>query len=242
MPRGVRTATNGFEEKNFPTSGSAVPENETKSVNLLKKVTVGTGVDPENVIRWDKDGAVLLFEQKENFLPLADAVVGQLSRENKVRYSMAKEFHDAWRGDEHAKLVEDFKVDKNLSGSATDKMQVEAPKGMHVRWCAPYNIEKYRALGYKVLSADEVRSFLGPKDGHHEIGTLGQTELVQMGIPMERYRELSQKTEAENRRKAGAWKTSGLNDVNRSGATGFVATDDDRRRWTETSQALDDGD
>jgi len=240
MPKGVRTATNDFESKTFGPKDvlefPAAPENGTINTVVSKKATVGTGVDPENILRWDREGVVLLFEQTDKFLPLSDGVLSAMGRDNRLRYSMAKEFHDAWRGDEHAKLVEDFKVDRNMTGSARDKMTIEGPKGMHIRWCAPYNIEKYRAMGYKVLSADEASSYLGPKDGHHEIGKLGQTELVAMGIPEERYKAMVKKTTAETDRRAGAWKTAGLADVSKSGAAGFVATDDDRRRWREEAQ------
>lgn len=243
MGRGVRTITNGFGADVGSGGGTAprvVPENGTIKVNLTKKAIVGTGMDPENIIRLDKDGVVLVFEQTDKFMPLSDGTLEALSRENRLRFSMAKEFHDAWRGDEHAKLVEEFKVDRQMTGSATDKMQIEGQKGMHVRWCSPNNIEKYRGLGYRIVATDEANSYLGPKGGHHEIGNLGQTELVAMEIPEERYVQLRRKSSAEMEKKAGMWKTAGLNEVNLSGAAGFVATDDDRRRWTETGMSSDD--
>ena len=243
MPRGVRTATNGFEKDVFGQGegpkGTEAPENVTINVNLSKKAIIGTGIDPENVLRWDREGIVLVFEQTDKFLPLSEGVLGSLSRENRLRYSMSKEFHDAWRGDEHAKLVEQFKVDKNMTGSARDKLTIEGSPDMHIRWCAPYNIEKYRGLGYKVLGADEATSFLGAKDGHHEVGKLGQTELVAMGIPKVQYEKMVKKTTAEADRRAGLWKTAGVAEVSKSGAQGFVATDDDRRRWTDTPQGSD---
>lgn len=244
MPRGVRTVTNGFEKANFgeettsPAQGA--PENGTINVNLSKKYIVGTGVDPENIIRFDREGIVLVFEQTDKFLPLSEGVLESLSRENRLRYSMAKEFHDAWRGDEHAKLVESFKVDRQMMGSARDKLKIKGSPDMEIRWARPDNVERYRAKGYKVLSADEAESFLGPKDGHHEVGRLGDTQLVAMGIPKAVFDQRAKEKAKKNVERAGAWKVSGLQEVNRSGAQGFVATDDDRRRWTEAAQGSDD--
>lgn len=244
MPRGVRTTTNGFEKANFgeettsPAQGA--PENGTINVNLSKKYIVGTGVDPENIIRFDREGIVLVFEQTDKFLPLSEGVLESLSRENRLRYSMAKEFHDAWRGDEHAKLVESFKVDKNMTGSARNKMEIQGAPDMHIHWVRPDKIEATRARGYKVLGADEAISFLGPKDGHHEIGKLGDTQLVAMGIPKATYEQRQREQVKKNTDRAGMWKTAGLAEVSKSGAPGFVATDDDRRRWTEAAQGSDD--
>lgn len=237
MPRGKRTTTDGFGEQVFSSLDGLAPEvleNEPKKVDFGGKVIIGTGVNPENVIRLDQEGRILVFEMKEAFLPLEDSVLGQLSRENRLRYSMAKEFHDAWRGDENAKLVEQFQVDRNLVGSATDKLTVKGTPGMHVRWARPDKIEEYRAKGYKILGADEAQSFLGPKGGHHEVGKLGQTELVAMGIPEELFEKRMKAATKKNNDLAGAWKSMGLNEMQRAGAQGFAATDDDKRRWTET--------
>lgn len=215
-----------------------MPRGKTNNVpvseNVVGKQIIGIDTNVENVVRFDKEGAVLVFEYTDRFLQLDQSVVDGLSRENKLRYSMAKELHDAWRGDEHAKLVEQFQVDRNLVGSARDKLKIKGAEGMHVRWARPDMIETYRARGYKILGADEAKSFLGPKAGHHEVGKLGQTELVAMGIPQEIYDKRMQEAARKNVEKAGAWKSAGVGDINRTGAQGFVATDDDKRRWTET--------
>jgi hypothetical protein len=238
MPKGIRSELSDPIARKA--AGYVVEENVPEKPLLSKKIIVGTGMNSETMLRLDQEGVVLIFEQTDKFLPLGEGTLTQLGRDNRLRYSMAKEFHDAWRGDEHAKLVEDFKVDRQFSGSATDKMKIDGNAGLHVRWAAPYNVEKYRALGYKVLSADEANSFLGPKSGHHEIGTLGQPDLIAMGIPEAMYKQMVAKTSEANAKKAGAWKTSGLNEVNQSGAQGFVATDDDRRRWAETDPSADE--
>lgn len=244
MPKGKRTATDNFGKDLFTVeAGSSEPKqaegfaskNETKNRDVAKKYIVGSGYDVETIVRLDRSGAILVFEQKEAFIQLDDAVVGGFSAINKLNYEIAKQFHDAWRGDEHAKLVEEFQVNPNMQGSATDKLTAEGPKDMVVRWTAPYLVEKRRAKGYKVLSADEAKSFLGATGGHHEIGRLGQTELVLMGIPKELYEARQKEKTRDNLEKAGLWQSSGLADINRNGGQGFVDTETGgkRRDWHE---------
>ncbi len=240
MPKGQNTATKGFAKDLFTKEAGAeevkpaegfVSENEPKNREMRKKYMVGIGMTEEAVLRLDKQGAILVFEQKEAFMDLSDETVAALSRENRFRFESAKEFHNAWRGNEHAEIVEKFQVDPNMQGSAMDKLQMKGPPDMVTRWVAPYNVEKYASMGYKILSPDEVKTFLGSKGGHHEIGKLGQTELVAMGIPKELYDRRQNKKVEQNNEKAGAWQTSGLSELNRSGAQGFVASENDKRPW-----------
>lgn len=208
--------------------------NVTINAEPSKKYTVQVGVSNDDLLEWDRQGVVLLFEQKEGFLPLPDAVRAKLSRENQLRYDMAKEFHDAWRGDEHAKLVENFQVDRQAVGSAMDKMTLTAGSDMKVRWVRPDNVERMREKGYKILSADEARSYLGPTGGHHEIGHLGQTELVAMGIPKELAHQSDLAKVRRNKEMAGSWK--GISkEITRQGGQGFVAEEADKKHsWTES--------
>lgn len=211
-------------------AGFAGSKNGPINGGLAEKVRITVGMNPETVVQLDKQGKFLLFEQKEQFIQLPDAVVSGLNRDNRLRYEMAKDFHDAWRGDEHAELVEAFQVNKQLSGSASDRLQKEDPEGMVTRWARPGNIERYRAMGYKVLDADEVKTYLGPTGTHHEVGSLGQTELVLMGIPKPLFdKRMAAKTQRNNEL-AGSWRSVDRN----SGAGEFVAEDDDRKHgWSE---------
>ena len=244
MPKGVRTTTDGFAKAVFGEAGAPVgadgTENVTIKPQMAKRVQVKVGTSVEDVLRWDSEGAILLFESKDEFLPMDDAAVKALSRENKTRYAIAKEFHDAWRGDAHAKLVEEFKVDKQMIGSPTDKLKAEVDRGLEHYWARPDKIESYRAKGWKIADADEARSFLGPKGGHHEVGKLGETQLVLMVIPKElRDRQVKEVTR-KSLEQAGAWKGY-ANEMDRSGGQAFVASEDDRRaRWTELPNETED--
>lgn len=233
MAKGVRTTTDGFEGRVFGgETATAHTENVTINPAVTKKYRVGTGMTVEDIVRLDKAGNVLLFEQKDDFLPLADDVVAGFTRENRLRYTMAKEYHDAWRGDEHADLVEKFQVDPSMMGSATDKLTASIDGDMVTYWARPDKIEDYRAKGWKVASADEAKSFLGPKGGHHEVGRLGQTELVLMIKPKALWEKDQQKKIRKSKELAGAWKQA-KGEIDRAGGKGFVATEDDRHRWSE---------
>lgn len=213
------------------------PKEQTKSQKLSRKLTVDAGTSVDDVLVWDAEGVDLLFEQKEGFIQLDKAVVSRLSPTNRTRYTMAREFHDTWRGDEHAAFVEKFKVDRQMVGSATDKLSFEEPAGMHLHWTRPDRIEKLRSAGYKILSDDEAKTFLGPTGGHHEVGRLGSTESVLMGIPEELYkRSMAEKTRRNNEL-AGSYKTAALAAMRQAGGDPFESGDSasgrDRHDWAE---------
>lgn len=197
----------------------------------MKKYTVGTGTKPEDVISYDQEGAVLLFESTDKFLPLDGGVLDQLSRENKLRYGIAKEFHDNWRGEDHAKFVEQFSVDKNLSGSATDKLRVQDTKELHFRWARPDRVSAYLAMGYRLAKPDEVQTFLGPNGNKHEISVLGKQELVLLCVPKAQFEKKMQEKVKKNKEMAGLLQKQAASSLKQEG--GFVASEKDGHQWTE---------
>ncbi len=216
-----------------PTS-PAQPAREPKKSKLSKKIIVGTGVSVDDLLASDAEGVDLVFEQTDKFLPLDDKTVAALSPVNRTRYHMAQEFHDTWRGDEHAAFVERFKVDRQSVGSATDKLTAEAG-ALKTRWVRPDRINDLRARGYKILGSDEARSYLGPNAGHHEVGRLGQTELVLMGVDAGLYKAAQAEKVRKNNEMAGAYKNSALTEMRQAGAEPFETSDDprDRRVWND---------
>lgn len=212
-----------------------IPENATISPKSTKRVLVDSSFSGAGVVQLDAEGAELLFEQKEAFLPLDEEVIRKLSRGNRMRYSSAKQFHDSWRGKEDAEFAQSFSVDREAVGSASDKLNdLDVRPTIHERWARPDRVNAYLAKGYKVLSPDEARTFLGSKGGHHEISRNGKTELVLMGIP----KELFKKTESEKTRKnnelAALASGQGVRELQRLGARAFDATEEDRRQnWSD---------
>jgi len=197
----------------------------------MKKYTIGTGVKPEDVLSYDHEGGVLLFEVKGEFLPLDEEIVKQLSRENQLRYHGAKEFHDNWRGEDHEKFVEQFSVDKNLSGSATDKLNVKDTKDLHFRWARPDRVSSYLAMGYRLAGPDEVQTFLGPSGNKHEISVLGKQELVLLCIPKSQFEKKMQEKVKKNKEMAGLLQKQTASSL--KGEGGFVASEKDGHQWTE---------
>lgn len=248
--KGKRTTTDNFEKDAFTVesgegepkvaAGFVKPENETKNKGGSKRRIIDSSYTPEEVVKLDTEGWYLVFEQKEGFLQMPEQLVGLLSRENRLNYDIAKEFHDTWRGSEHKELVEKFTVDKQLMGSAQDRLKLEGPPGMHVRWVAPHNIQKMLTKGYKILEKDEASSFLGPTGGHHQVGRLGFTELVAMGIPEEVYQKAQLEKTRKNLERAGAWKDYGMSEMSRNGGSPFEATDNDRRGWNEIPESSEE--
>lgn len=212
--------------------------NEPKAVEKTKKYIVDSTMSAATVVELDLAGGELLFAQKEDFLALPEEIVRSLSRENRSRYSVARQYHETWRGEDDKEFVERFTVSSEANGSASDKLnQVKARSGIHYRWCRPDTVNKRLSDGYKVLSKDEASTFLGSKGGHHEIAKDGKTELVLMGIPEELYQKRQTAKAAKNKETASLWKQSGKRELERQGAPAFDEdTEDKRLSWRELDQ------
>jgi hypothetical protein len=220
-------------------SSSSAPKYGSTGGHTGKKYIIDAGMPVETMIQLDASGAVLVFETTTRFIALPEEIIGQLSSENRLRYAHAKEFHDTWRGEEHDELVNELQVGKQFSGSASEKLSFTAPKNMVVRWTRKDRVPGRTAKGWRVLGADEITSFLGPTGSHHEIGQLGQTELVAMGIPKEIYDKSQKAKVRRNIQMAGSWETSGLSELQRAGGNPFVANDDDidrKHNWSPVAQ------
>lgn len=205
------------------------------SSKTSKTVVVESSMRPEDVVKLDAEGAELLFDQKEGFLLMPEDLLRTLSRENRARYSVARQFHDTWRGDTDEEFQRMFSVEKEFVGSASDKLnKLEVRDNLHARWARPDKVRDYMAKGYKVLSADDATSFLGTKGGHHEIGRNGKTDLILMGIPKELHKKHAAEKVRKNNEAAMQWAASGVSDIQKTGAKGFVASEDDsRRKWND---------
>lgn len=234
MARGSRSGALPIGQTGL--ADSAAPKQEPTTPSKARKVVIGTGFNVDDMLALDSDGVDLMFEQTDKFLPLADAVAVRLTSLNKTRYNLAKEFHDAWRGDEHAEFVSKFSVDRQMVGSATDKLHADKVPGMRTRWFRPDRIAEARNRGYKILSADEANTYLGPTGGHHEVGRIGQTELVLMGIPEEIAKRRDADKVRKNNEMAGAYEASALAEMRQAGGSPFKAVDETKDRshaWTD---------
>ena len=213
---------------------AVVAEKKRETPEVVKKITVGASASVEDVLQWNAAEAYLVFEQKEDYLPLDDKIINLLSRENRTRYMMAKDFHDTWRGDDHKQFVESFQIDRQNLGSASEKLQVKTSKTLQERWVRPDNMARMEAMGYRVAHPDEVQTFLPSKNGHVEVGSMGRTEMVLMVTDKKKF-DAAQATKARtNSQKALAWKGSGAKDVTAAGVQAYdPETDKAKRSWNE---------
>jgi hypothetical protein len=213
---------------------TVVTEKGTKTVKSGEKFIVSDSFNPEELVELDQAGAVLVFDAKEGFVQLDDRVVAQLGKDNKQRYSFAKEFHDAWRGEEHAQFVEKFTVDKQLMGSASDRLNIKVDgRKFKIRWVRPDNVSKMQELGYSMVKKDEAKSFLDAKAGHYEISKLGQTELVAMKVPVSIFNERQKAKVKVNQEMAGSWRKSGKAEIDSVGGQGFLESEKNGQDWEE---------
>ncbi|HSW65334.1 MAG TPA: hypothetical protein VLH56_18805 [Dissulfurispiraceae bacterium] len=214
-----------------PSSEAIEPKVEKKA----KRKLVDSTMSAATVIELDLAGVELLFEQKEDFLALPEEIVRSLSRDNRSRYSVARQYHETWRGADDKEFVERFSISAEANGSASDKInQTKVRKGLRERWCRPDTVNRRLAEGYKVLNKDEATTFLGSKGGHHEISKDGKTELVLMGIPEELYQKRQKAKIAKNAETASMWKQSGKRELERNGAPAFDEdTEDKRLSWKD---------
>lgn len=167
-----------------------------------KKVTITKDVSVEEMLKWDQDGCVFVWDV-DDFKALTAVQLKGLSKVNRDRYVVFKEIAETERA---ADPVEDEVVEavqvSSIAGSAKDKLRVTAEKSGYVyRWERPdmVNVRKdqgwrFATSGYKTLRNETGR-------GGHRIGSKGQEELILMEIPEEDHQRL-RAIKAEKRKRA----------------------------------------
>lgn len=216
-------------------SSTIVPESEksTQKMNVISSTSV------ETVLDLDSKGVELYFGSKEDFLVLDDASIRALSRDNRARYSTARQFHDNWRGQQDADFNEAFQVDREFVGTASDKLNdLTVRSGLQHRWVRPDRVAEMQGRGYRIVGADEAKSFLGSKGSRHEIGRNGKMELVLMGVSKEIYDKRQKEKVDRNNARATAWKTSGVEQLAANGSRAFVegSTADRKASFSEINE------
>lgn len=220
--------------ENAPQTG----ENGMKSPESQKTLVVNSSTPMEIVLKSDAEGVELLFDQKELFLVLPEDVVRALNRGNRARYATARQFHDNWRGQQDVEFADAFVVDKEFVGKASTKLNdMTVRDGLVTRWARPDRVGHYAAKGYKIMSPDEAKTYLGPKGSHHEISKNGKTELVLMGVPQTIYDKRQKEKVEKNMQLGTAWKKSGIQQLESKGGRAFVeSARDEKYDWKDFDQ------
>jgi hypothetical protein len=203
---------------------------------MRPQVLIDNTFKPENVLQLDQEDRELLFDQKEGFLMMDDSLVSQLSRENRQRYHLAKQFHDAWMRSSLEKQAVAIETTPEIVGSASDKLsKMQTVAGLHTRWVRPDRLREVLAQGYKIVQAHEATTLLGAQGNQHTISQNGRAELILVGIPKEIYEKRQKEKTERNKARAAIWEQSGKNELEQLGATrGFVAKDDTASgQWSE---------
>lgn len=172
-PTGPRAQGTGGKTTQAPTNGDITSKTDTI-------VDIKAGMSIEEVVALDSKGMVLRFHLGKEFLELPDSIVTNLSRVNRLVYHQLAQAQSDY-SPEADKDAKDLVVGATM-GRARDKLEkLTLPKGRHYRWARPDRIEANKDRGYRITPADVATTFLGPKNGHHEIGAYGATpELVLM--------------------------------------------------------------
>ena len=173
-----------------------VPVEDGKK-NSMKKYTVSLDTTEEDVIKYDKSGAVLFFESEPGkFKKLPESVLTELSRKSLLSYIEAERSNKR-EGEKQAKApTPGFTVGGNLA-TAMDRLKIEqTPESKakwHVVWKRPDEAPYLLTQGYSyVTENDGVKTYSsilsGP--GHYVVGAGGREELVLLKCSVELFKEI----------------------------------------------------
>jgi len=204
-----------------------------KSSQPAGKLIVSLDTPFETIVQSDAKGMVLLFDTKRDFVQLPDAMVSRLSRDNALRYSHARDFHDVWAGDDELAVAAAISVDLQLVAKPTEKLQVDTPDSLQHRWVRPENVRTRLAKNWSI-AGERIKSFIGLTNGVHKIGYNGQTELVLMVKDKEQHLKGYSEQVAKNNKLAGTKSRITTPETRQAGLSDYdEGADRKDRAWNE---------
>lgn len=207
-----------------------------KDASGKQKHFVDTSVSLDEVLKWNEDGAELIFlHEQDKFLEIDQADLNKLNRDNKIRYSVSRElnlnesgFRDpvlsrikVAEANERRKQFEQIVKGTSQSARATKKLQAFVGEGYEAYWSRTDKLEDRLASGYEVVKpTGDMYAGVSATEGHFETRVKqGETELVLMRVSKERKKELvAIKAEAAKRLDMAGEK-SGASELRGMGAT-----------------------
>lgn len=201
-----------------------------------QKHFVDRSVKKDQVLKWDNEGAELIFlHESDKFLELDMMDLNKLNRENKIRYSVSRELNLNERGfrdpelsrvkvvqaNERRKQFEQIVKGTSQSARATKKLQAFVGEGFEPFWSRTDKLEDRLANGYEIVKpADDMYAGVSATEGHYETRVKqGETELVLMRVSKERKAEImAAKAEAAQRLDMAGEK-SGASELRAMGAS-----------------------
>lgn len=182
----------------------------TKNSNSSNKPIIDIDTKISIMLQYDQEGKMLTFDTDPGkFKELGRETLRELSNENRLRYSQAKEINKLLNeeAEEDQSWKDEIKIDEQYA-SPTERLSVKnGTKGYSYYNAAPGNIGKYQKLGYHIVPDSDPASI--GMSGSKKIGTLGRDELVLMRTTEENKKKIDEAKREKIKVRKGAAEQSG---------------------------------
>lgn len=154
-----------------------------------KKIKVDVDTPLSDVLKWDKEGAILLFAvEGDRFKKLEEADFRKLGQTNRIRYEVAADMtEDLAEDEEDESVFLGITISEDM-GRAISRLDVDGlPEGLEKRWERPDKLDDRLREGYKIVKSRGVKTLSNPtgKPSMHTITRNGATELILLAKPKE---------------------------------------------------------
>lgn len=210
---------------------------------MAKKVTITVDKNVKDVLKLDKAGFELIFDESvDKFPEYKDTVIQQLSFVNQRNYFVSQGLNLG------AKRVA---KDKPLGitaipvtpegGMATEQLKVfNQEAGWHYSWKRPDELRSLQRQGYSV-AADEVETFASSgSKGHHEVAAFGKTELVLMKIPEETFKKQQSAVSKKSTERIKGVEATTMAEMRAIGGKPYIPKVKDGHNWSEMEKTPSD--
>lgn len=190
-----------------------------------KKIKVDVDTPLEDVLKWDKEGAVLLFVVEDGrFKELKEAEQRKLSQANRTRYEVSADMaEDLAEDEDDESIFVGISISEDM-GRAASRLDVEGlPEGLEKRWERPDMLDDRLREGYKIVKTKGVKTLSNPtgKPAMHTITRNGATELVLLAKPKELAEQRRAKRVAKWRERSEGVYDSAKDDFRKGGIEGY---------------------
>jgi hypothetical protein len=162
----------------------------------------------EEILKYEEDGCIIKFDDV-SFREIPEKVIEKLSYVNRQNYWVSKGANMAVK--RHEKRVDegfgDIQIVDPLGGKASNKLDTRnVPKGTHVCWKRPDEVDECKDKGYQLVKNDDkIRTPGATATSTSRVikGRDGKDDLVLMSIPERTFNQHLEAVAFESRKKAG---------------------------------------
>ena len=212
--------------------GSPSPTPPPKAAR--SKVGVGLDMSMEDVIELDSKGFALQFSSEVGaFRELDEETERALGYENRVNYGVARGMWLALKKDV-GRPEGRLEIMPPLAASAGRRLDVDGQEpGWHYCWKRPDELSQAGMAGYSLVQGGSEKTFAEKGDGTHKVGAFGQTELVLMKIPQEKFEAIEKAAGAKSRALIETQTNDAEESIRKSGGVPFRPKENDGISWRE---------